>query len=228
MSSYEPRTIAFGAEVLIPPLQLRTDAVQRVHNQLFQQPELAYQNFQIANDGVHLTNVPGAPGQISSATFMPDRIVFREELRGTTVEDFATRVVNVTGVAFKTLGLQLSLAQQYWVRSLVAPQAHRDSRTFVAERMLAGGAEALAGFGRPLHSVGLRMAFAGQNPTEPAVNLRIEPWVQEPRSLWLEVVGQFGTQLAADKLPELGNGLYSTYRFLTGPTLDYVARFDVP
>lgn len=228
MSNYEPRTIAFGAEVLHPPIQLRTDAAQRVHNELFQRPELAYQNFQIAPDGVHLSNIPAAPGQISTASLLPDRIVFREELRGTTIEDFATRVVNVAGLVFKTLAVPQSVAQQFWVRSLVAPQHERDSRTFVAERMLAGGAESLQAFGRTLHSVGVRMSFASASPSEPALNLRIEPWVQEPRSLWLEVVGQFGAPLPTDRLPELGAGLYTTYQFLTGPALDYVAGFDLP
>jgi hypothetical protein len=228
MSNYEPRTIAFGAEILHPPIQLRADMVQQVHNELFHRPELAYQNFQIAQDGIHLTNIAAAPGQISSATFLPDRTVFREELRGTTVEDFATRIVNVTGIAFRTLGVAQSLGQQLWARSLVAPQHEADSRTFVSERMLAGGSDALAVFGKTLHSAGIRLSFPSAQPTEPAMNLRIEPWVQEPRSLWLELVGQFGQPLPANRIPELGTAMYTTYRFLTGPALDYVARFDVP
>jgi hypothetical protein len=228
MSNYEPRTIAFGAEILHPPLQLRADMVQRIHNELFQRPELAYQNFQIAQDGIHLTNLATSPGQISSVTFLPDRMVFREELRGTTIEDFATRVVNAAGVGFRMLGIPQTLGQQYWARSLVAPQHVRDSRTFVAERMLGGGAAALAPFGRPLHSAGIRLSFPSSQPTEPALNLRIEPWVQEPRSLWLEVVGQFGLPLTVERLPEVGAALYTTYRFLSGPALDYVAGFDTP
>ena len=228
MSSYEPRTIAFGAEVLHAPIPIRPDAVQRVHNELFQRPELAYQNFQVAADGVHLTNPAITPGQISSASFLPDRVVFREELRSTTIEDFAARVVNAVGIAYQTLSIPQTVGRQFWARTLVAPQHVKDSRTFVAERLLAGGGEALAGFGRPLHSVGLRMSFPSTEPQQPALNLRIEPWVQEPRSLWLELVGQSGTQIPREQLPELSNGLYATYRFLTGPALDYVARFDVP
>jgi hypothetical protein len=228
MSNYEPRTIAFGAEVLHPPIQLRTDAVQRVHNELFQRPELSYHNFGVAQDGVHLTNVATAPGQISSVSFLPDRLVFREELRGTTVEEFATRVVNVGGLAYRTIGIPQSLAQQFWVRSLVSPQHVADSRTFVAERLLAGGAEALQVFGRPLHAAGIRISFASTAPTDPAINLRIEPWVQEPRSLWIEVVGQFSAPLQPSQLPQLGTAMYTTYRFLAGPALDYVARFDQP
>ncbi len=49
---------------------------------------------------------------------------------------------------------------------------------------------------------------------------------QDPRSLWLEVVGQFTTQITTENLPEVSDYLYSTYRFLTGPTFDYLAHFD--
>ena len=103
--SYDPRTIAFAAEILYPPQQLRADLVQSIHNTLYRQPAICYQNFQVAPDGIHLSNLPQAPGQISTASFSWDRLVLREELRGTTVEDFATRVVNVTMAAFQTLGV---------------------------------------------------------------------------------------------------------------------------
>jgi hypothetical protein len=228
MSNYEPRTIAFGAEVLHTPLALRADAVQRIHNELFTQREVSYQNFQVAQDGIHLSNLPTAPGQVSATSFLPDRIVIREELRGTTIEDFATRVVNVVGTAYRGLSIPLSLGQQFWIRSLINPQYHSDSRSFVAERMLAGGSEALAAFQRPLHSLGLRMTFPSTGPESPVVNLRIEPWVQEPRSLWIEIIGQFSAPTQPDRLGQLGNALYSTYRFLSGPTLDYIQRFDLP
>src|ERR1043166_6791607 len=114
--SYDPRTIAFAAEILFPPLQLRADLVQAVHNALFRQPALCYHNFQVAHDGIHLTNVPQSPGQISSASFLPDRLVVREELRGSTVEDFATRVVNVATTAFQTLRVGGAPAPQVCIR----------------------------------------------------------------------------------------------------------------
>lgn len=103
--SYDPRTIAFAAEIVYPPLQLRADLVQNIHNTLYRQPQLGYQNFQVAPDGIHLSNLAQAPGQVSMASFRFDRLVLREEMRGTTVEDFATRAVNVATTALQTLNI---------------------------------------------------------------------------------------------------------------------------
>lgn len=226
--TYDPRTIAFGAEIVHAPIQLKSDSVQTIHSSLFKQSELAYQNFQVQNDGIHLSNPPQAPGAVSMATFTPDRIILREEFRPCTVEEFATRVVNVASLAHRTLGVPMSLAQQFWTRSLVNPRHHTDSRMFVAEQMLAGGQGALQQFGRPLYTTGVRLTFPQTEDQQNLMNLRIEPWPQDPRSLWIEVVGQFTGQVPTDSLPEVSNSLYATYNFLTGPTFNYVEGFDQP
>lgn len=226
--TYEPRTIAFGAEIVHPPIELRAQQVQSIHSALFQQPELSYQNFQVAHDGIHLSNPAQSPGSISSVSFLPDRILMREEFRPCTVEDFATRLVNVTTLSYRTLRIPLSLGQQFWTRSLVNTRHIQDSRTFVADGMVVGGQQRLDTFGRPLHTVGLRFTFP-QTENDPQIfNLRIEPWPQDPRSLWLEIVGQFAQQTKPDRLPEFSSHLYKTYQFLVGPTFSYLEKFDRP
>ena len=77
--------LVVAAELVYPPQQLRADLVQNVHNALYRQPQLGYQNFQVAHDGIHLSNLPQAPGQVSTASFLFDRLVLREEMRGVTV-----------------------------------------------------------------------------------------------------------------------------------------------
>lgn len=226
--AYDPRTIAFQAEILHPPLQLRADAVQGIHNSLFRQPNLGYQNFQVAHDGIHLVNLPQSPGQVSAVTFLPDRIVVREELRNNTIEDFATRVVNIASISFQALALATSLAQQFVVRSLITPRHQRNSREFLTQRLMGTDQDAWGTFGRPLHSVGLRLLFPQSNEHRENYQVRIETWHQDPRSVWIENTGSFAMPTPTENLPRLGENLYATYRFLTGPVGDFLARFDVP
>jgi hypothetical protein len=226
--SYDPRTIAFAAEILFPPMPLRADLVQSVHNALFRQPALCYHNFQVAHDGIHLANVPQAPGQISSASFLPDRMVVREELRGTTVEDFATRVVNVATAAFQTLGVAASLAQQFCIRSLVTPRHSRDGREFLGNRLLAGSPDGWQALGRPPQSLGVRLTFGATEGARDVHQVRIETWPADPRSIWIEDTCSFTGPLPAAELPQIANLLYDSYRFLTGPVGSFLASYDRP
>lgn len=224
--TYDPRSIAFLAEILFQPVALQADRVQQIHNSLFTRREISYQNFQIAQDGIHLTNLPNAPGAVSAVTFLPDRLVLREELRGTTAEDFATRVVNVASLSFQVLGIPATLAQQFVVRSLVMPRNFDNSTMLLAQGMLQGGADTLAAFGRPLQAIGMRMTFPQAEGHGEVFNLRLETWTQDPRSLWIENTGSFATPTTAENLPTLGNHIYATYKFLTQRACAFLEQFD--
>lgn len=226
--SYDLRTIAFAAEFLYPPQQLRADLVQGIHNTLYRQPGIGYQNFQVAPDGIHLSNLPQAPGQVSLATFAWDRLILREELRGTAVEDFATRIVNVTTTAFQALGIGATLVQQFVVRSLVAPRQFRDGREFLSRRLMAPGNDAWQSFGRPLQQLGVRLVFPPHGGGRETYQVRVETWPQDPRSLWLENTGSFPGPIVATEAPQLANHLFSTYRYLSGPVCEFLSALDTP
>lgn len=224
--SFDPRTIAYMAELIHQPMQLAADKVQTIHNTLFREAAVAYQNFQVAADGIHLSNVAQQPGSVSSATFTPDRIVLREELRATTLEDFARRVVEVARVSFQTLGIQVSLAQQFVVRSLVTPRSVQDSREFVARRVFGASEDKWNAFQRPMQTVGMSFMFPQTGNDSEVFRVRIETWNQDPRSLWIENVGSFTRPVPAERIPDLGQLLQSTYGFVTGPVSDFLKQFD--
>ncbi|MHC4516017.1 MAG: hypothetical protein ACYTGW_08295 [Planctomycetota bacterium] len=224
--SYDPRTIAFLAEVLFEPIELASDTVQGIHNTLYRRPEISYQNFQVAQDGIHLTNLPEVPGSVSTATFLPDRLVLREELRGVTVEDFAARLVNVASISFEALQIHASHAQQFVIRSLITPRHVPDSREFLSHRMMAASGPHLHKLGRPIESLGVRYTFPQHDDQKEVFNVRIETWNQDPRSIWLENVGQFSQPMTTENIPALSDHLFSTYRFLIGPVCEFLADFD--
>ena len=224
--SYDPRTIAYMAELIHQPMQLAADKVQTIHNALFGDPSTSYQNFQIAPDGIHLSNVAQQPGSVSSVSFGPDRIVLREELRATTLEDFATRVVHVAKVSFQTLGVQASLAQQFVVRSLVTPRSAQDSREFMARKVFGASEDKWSAFQRPMQTIGMSFMFPQTGTDNQVFRVRIETWNQDPRSLWIENVGSFTQPVLAERVPDLGNLLHSTYGFVTGPVSEFLAQFD--
>lgn len=226
--SYDPRTIAFAAEILFPPQQLRADLVQNVHNALYSQPQLGYQNFQVAQDGIHLSNLPQAPGQVSMASFRFDRLILREEMRGVTIEDFATRAVNVATTALKTLNIPTALAQQYVVRSLIAPRHFQDGREFLSQRLMPKVADDGSTFGRPMASLGVRYVFPPHDAHQEMSQVRVETWPQDQRSIWIENTSSYSGQLGAGDMPRIADQLAATYQFVTGPVCSFLAKLDTP
>lgn len=226
--SYDPRTIAFAAEIVYPPLQLRADLVQNIHNTLYRQPQLGYQNFQVAPDGIHLSNLAQAPGQVSMASFRFDRLVLREEMRGTTVEDFATRAVNVATTALQTLNIPQTVMQQFVVRSLVAPRHFQDGREFLSQRLMPSVSDGGNAFGRPMASLGVRYVFPPHESQQETFQVRIETWPQDQRSIWIENTSSYPTPLAVADMPRVADQLAATYQHVTGPVCSFLAKLDTP
>ena len=89
---YTPRTIAFLCDLLHPPIAPDPRAIQRLHNVQFEKGDPAYNSYNVTPEGALLSNPVSSPGANSSVAFLADRIRFREELSGLTVETFSQRV----------------------------------------------------------------------------------------------------------------------------------------
>ena len=232
---YDTRTIAFICELMHPPSQPDTGAVQRVHNGFFQDGDPPYTSFAITPMGPVLTNPSVRPGAVSQAVFLPDRFQFREELGGLTCDDFGARVRKVTEAVTAQTGLQDFSGQQVTIRSLINPRHYRDSRELL-KKGLFKMQDSLSYFENDPAIWGLRMVFPPQDNDQemlefdedrPTANaLRIESYAQDPRSLFLENQGSFGQIAVGDGLNIIESNITSAYEFLTERGLSFVASFD--
>lgn len=234
---YDTRTIAFICELMHPPAQPDTGAVQRVHNSFFQDGNPPYTSFAITPMGPVLTNPSTRPGAVSQAVFLPDRYQFREELGALTCEDFSARVRQVSEAVSAQTGLKNFSGQQVTIRSLVNPRHYKDSRELLRKGLFQLQ-EPIPHFEYDPAIWGVRMVFppheqqgdaAEFDEDRPTANaLRIESYAQDTRSLFLENQGSFGQIAAQDGLDILEKNILSAYEFLTERGLGFVASFDQP
>jgi hypothetical protein len=222
---YPPRTIALLCELFHPPLEPSPAHVQRVHNELFQTPDPAFKSFAVAPNGAVLSNPATRPGEISTASFLPDRFQFREELTSLTVEEFAARVRDISARVAHLSGVQVFTAQQVTVRTLINPRHFRDSRQYLKEGMF-GFRDEPEAFGRTPELYGLRLVFPPTPEVPNAHALRIESFSSDPRSLFIEDQASFAPVLVARGLDVLAENVEATYAFLVERSLAFVARFD--
>jgi hypothetical protein len=222
---YAPRTIAFLAELFHPPVEPDPGAVQKIHNQLFQEPDPAYNSFAVTPAGSVLSNPVTRPGAVSSAGFLADRIQYREELTSLTMEEFAARVRDISALVSGSLGIQVYTAQQVTIRTLINPRHFQDSREYLKAGMF-GFDDETEDFGREPQLYGIRMVFPPTPDQPSAFALRIESFNSDPRSLFIENQATFAPILVARGLEPLAENVEATYHFLVERCLSFVGRFD--
>ncbi len=223
---YAPRTIAFITEVFHPVLQPDPAPIQRVHNHLFQESDPAYGSFAVTHNGAVLSNPVTRPGAVSSATFLPDRIQFREELTGMTVDEFAQRVRRIVELVTQHIDIQVFTAQQVTIRTLVNPRNFNDSREFLCRGMF-GFSDEIDVFERAPQLYGIRMVFPPDEQNPNAYSLRIESFSQDVRSIFIENQANYAPILVARGLDALVGNVDNAYQFLVDRALDFMANFDV-
>jgi len=223
--TYSTRTVGFHCELLHPPGPVDPAVVQRVHNRLFESLEPLYKSFSVTHEGCVLSNLTARPGAVSQASFLVDRFRFSEEGTGLSTEEFAARVVTVAEQVAEARGLPIFVGQIVTLRTLVNPRTFPTALEFLRSGVLRV-ADEHTGLGRPVGGLGVRLVFP-PTPTEPnTYNVRVETLPHDRRSLFLENQATFPPLAVQGGLALVTRHIESTYRFLTGPLLDLVARLE--
>lgn len=231
--SYGLRSIAFVAELIHPPVQHQPQALQKLHGDLFGSAACSYKDFRLVPGGAQLSNaLGGAPGApVSCTNLLADRVQIREEQTGISREDFKGRVETLASEALATLPINLYVAQQFAVRSVVSVHGSPDTRQFMLRTLFGFDEEVLHPLGADPTLAGLRLAFPPDQVHGGIFNVRVESFTLDNRSLFLENVGTFGKPVAAtgageQGLDELGERFERTYEFLQDQLAGFVAQFD--
>ncbi len=226
--SYGLRSIAFVAELIHPPVQHQPPALQKLHGDLFGDAQCSYKDFRLVPGGAQLSNaLGGAPGApVSCTNLLADRVQIREEQTGISREDFRGRVESLAAQVLKTLPVQLFVAQQFAVRSVVNAHGSSDTRQFMLRTLFGFDETVLEPLGAEPTLAGLRLAFPPDQAHGGIFNVRVESFTLDNRSLFLENVGTFGKPIVSAGLPEIGERFEHTYDFLQDRLAGFVSQFD--
>lgn len=185
----EARTNSRILELLHLPAQHSPEALREVYGMI--SVSCGYDNFIREPGGARLESVESEAGAHSRLTFGRDRIIFHEEGTRTGLDHFARRVEAALRVAAPKLGIPLLIARTVTQRAMAQVPSGERAPGFLARTVFRIGPQDLQALGRPAQVVGMRLDLPPRTPQDGAHRVRVETYLRDPSSLFLEDIATF-------------------------------------
>jgi len=220
----EPSTISLLCECVHLPAKYTIEQVREVYNKIC--GTSGYENFIRTSTGARIERQgPGGRG-FSRLTFAGDRLQFAEDHMGTTAEQFGKKVRTVLEDAMPGLGIGAILVQQVTVRAVCTPNAFSSAAEFLAASIFRVPQADLQDFERPASLHGFRLVFPATKEQPEAFNVRVEAYLREPRSVYIENVGTFKAPIPSSNLDTIESQIGAVSDFIAGKIIPFLTQYD--
>ncbi len=223
MAISEPRTIARNIDFLHIPVQHNPELLRDLYLEVSR--SCGYENFIRVGNGARLETI-GEGGGFSRLTFANDRISFQEEHNNISLENQFRRVEEVIKVTSSKLGIPIYICRNVTLRAVAS--APTNSSQFLTENLFQVGPEEMSPFGRNGHLVGFRMHFPPKEPKGGLHQIRIESYLRDPRSLFLENMGTFKLPLQPSETARIKSELSEVDDFVHERMSKFLDQFPRP
>jgi hypothetical protein len=185
-----------------------------------------YENFIRTPGGARLERLEREASGFSHLTFAGDRIQFTEDHVGISVEQFARKVSTVLQEAMPILRIPVILVQQSTVRMIATPNIFKSAAELFARSIFRVRGEDLELLGRPGSFFGFRQVFPATAEHLHGFNVRVESYIRDPRSLYIENVATFNVPIQLQSLQTVERNLELASQFLVNHVLPFLSRYD--
>lgn len=220
----EPRTISLLTELIHIPSKATVDQLREIYNSVCRTAD--YENFIRTADGARIERSQGEGPDTSTVTFRQDRITIAENNTMLTLDQYTKKVEAVADTSLSVLNLPFFLVQQTTVRSIASPNAFKTGGEFIGRTMFRITSDDLGPLGRPTNLFGFRLFFPATKEQPHQFNVRIETYVKDNRSIYIENVGMFKAPVQPQNLGVLGGNIELTADFVSNNICTFLSRFD--
>jgi hypothetical protein len=218
----EPRTISLLTEFIHLPLVHTPEKLREVYNEVCR--TCGYENFFRIQGGARIERREGEG--FSHLSLLGDRIQLTEDHTGISVEQFGRKAMAVVSTALKILGVPLILVQQTTARITSMPNNFKNASEYLARSVFKIHSDDLEAFGRPTSVFGFRLVFPPTAEQPHNFNVRIECYVRDGRSLYIENVGTFKSPIQPSSLDQIEKQAQLTSDFLVNNVVKFLSTFD--
>jgi hypothetical protein len=221
----EPRTISLLTDLIHIPSKHTMEHLREVYNAV--SSSLDYENFIRTPDGARVEKTLTEGPESSTIHFRQDRVQVVEDNTTLTLDQYVQKLETVARTAMDVLGLHFFLVQQTTVRSIASPNAYRTGGEFIGKSLFRIGSEHLGPLGRPTNIFGFRLFFPATKELPHQFNVRIESYVKDARSIYIENIGMFKTPIQSQNLDGIGKNVHLTAEFVSNNICRFLSQFDV-
>ena len=134
-------------------------------------------------------------------------------------DDFFKIFTDITGTS-------LFIMHNVIIRKLLNIKGIEDGRGFLISRVFSMKEENFKGFGRPLHAMGARMFFPPVKEDMTAYDVKIESWMEDYRTLFLECAGVYSNPVDIKaNSAAIGNDITRTDEFINKNVMGFLSQF---
>lgn len=220
----EIRTINWLTELIHIPCKHSLESLRELYNNICK--SCGYENFIRTVDGVRIEKGQIEESEVSTVTFKPDRILLVEDNTTMSVDQFVYKQEAVVKAAMETLGIPVVLIQQSTVRAITSPHCFKSAAEFMGKTLFRVKPEDLQPLGRPTSIFGLRLFFPATPQIPHQFNVRIESYMKDHRSVYIENVGIFKMPIPYQNLGQIGKNTLATAEFVSNNLCQFLTQFD--
>jgi len=213
--------LAYITELLYPPTALPPQPLKELYLEI--SGSYGFDEFKLLPDnrGAHLQCSRRKGCQI-----LTDKLIYKDEKTELTVETYAAEVGSVVRQVRESIRIPVFVSQGVVVRVLCPIHGNGNSCRFILDRLLRFGDDALQSFGRPLSGVGVRMVFPATRERLSEYQIRVEPYFQDLKMLYLENTARFLQPPQTTEQVEAN--ILAAYEFLRAETTEFLEGLMPP
>lgn len=220
----DPRTISLITELLHIPAAHSPERLREVYSEVCRACD--YENFTRISGGARIERREAEGEGFSQLTFQGDRIQVTEDHTGITVDQFARKVHAVLEIALPRLGIPIILLHNVTVRVASTPNTFKSAPELLARSIFKLTPEDIQPLQRPVNVFGFRLVFPPTQDDPRSFNVRVETYVRDQRSLYIENIGTFKHPLQPGEIDKVDQNLHATSAFIAESVIPFLSRFD--
>jgi len=207
--------LAYITELHYPPTALPAQPLKELYLEI--SGAHGFDEFRLLPDnrGAHLQSKRTRVCQI-----LTDKIVYKDEKTEHTIETFAAEVGSTVCQIRERIRIPVFISQGVVVRVLCPVHGNGNSNEYILHRLLGFGGDAIRGFGRPASGVGVRIVFPATRDRLNEYQVRVEPYFQDVKMLYLENVARFLQPPQTTEQVEAN--IRAAYDFLRAETTEFL------